>query len=297
MFEPALPRSTKNRKRRRTVMILTAAVILIALAAVAWVNRDTLLVKLFGPPSVSLSEAYEEKPDGPKFDHSTLSALLSRYVDEHGWVDYDGLQGDAEQLDRYIESVAQAPFDELGRNEKLALLINAYNAFTLKLILEHYPVASIQDIPSSERWDDVRWKVGENRWSLTQIENEQIRPKFREPRIHFALVCAAVGCPPLRNEAYLAERLDEQLQEQSLYVHSHKTWLQFDREREVVRLTKLYLWYGGDFEQVADSVLEYAARFAPELQQYLKSGDQPAPRIEWLRYDWSLNGVQYKTAR
>jgi hypothetical protein len=96
----------------------------------------------------------------------------------------------------------------MGRNEKLALLINAYNAFTLKLIVERLPVQSILDIPAAERWDAVRWKVGGQVWSLKQIEHEQIRPKFTEPRVHFALVCAAVGCPPLRNEAYDASRLD-----------------------------------------------------------------------------------------
>jgi len=279
------------------VTILTTTVIVVAVAVVAWLNRDTLLVKLFGPPNVSLSEAYEEKPDGPKFDHSAFTAILSRHVDENGWVDYDGLQRDVEPLDAYIESVAQARFDELGRSEKLALLINAYNAFTLKLILEHYPVESIQDIPSSQRWDDVRWKVGGYTWSLTQIENEQIRPKFREPRIHFALVCAAVGCPPLRNEAYVAGRLEEQLRDQSQYVHRHKTWFQFDAERGVVRLTRLYLWYGGDFEQVDGTVLNYVARFTPELQRYLESGNHSDPQIDWLEYDWSLNSRQNATAR
>ena len=79
------------------------------------------------------------------------------------------------------------------------LLINAYNAFTLRLILDYYPVRSIKDIRASKRWDDQRWRIGEAVFSLNQIEHEQIRPKFAEPRIHFALVCAAIGCPKLRN--------------------------------------------------------------------------------------------------
>lgn len=101
------------------------------------------------------------------------------------------------------------------------MLINAY---TIQLILDHYPLASIQDIPGDQRWDAVRWRVGPHTWSLNQIDHEQIRPKCAEPRIHFALVCAAVGCPPLRNEAYTAARLEEQLAGQSAYVHSHPRW-------------------------------------------------------------------------
>jgi hypothetical protein len=205
------------------------------------------------------------------------------------------LRDDVIQLDRYIAAVGQAPFESLGRDQKLALLINAYNAFTLKLILEHYPIDSIRDIRSSERWNAVRWRVGGNKWSLSQIEHEQICPKFREPRIHFALVCSAVGCPPLRKEAYVAKRLEEQLQSQTDYVHRHKTWLQLDAESGVVRLTRLYFWYGGDFEQVDGGVLEYAARFSPKLQHEISSGDDL--RLRWLDYDWRHNGTQNRTSR
>ena len=136
---------------------------------------------------------------------------------------------------------------------------------------------------------------GGNVWSLNQIEHEQIRPKFVEPRIHFVLVCAAVGCPPLRNEAYEAKRLDEQLAEQTEYVHAHSTWFQFDADANVVRLTKLYNWYGGDFEQVAGDVLQFAARYSPELKQAL--ANDALPRIEWLPYDWKLNSVEIKRRR
>jgi len=177
----------------------------------------------------------------------------------------------------------------------LALLINAYNAFTLKLILEHQPIESIMDIPDAERWDAVRWKVDGHVWSLNQIEHEQIRPKFVEPRVHFALVCAAVGCPPLRNEAYDADRIDQQLEDQTEYVHHHRTWLQFDARRNVAHLTKLYNWYGSDFEQNDGSVLQFAARYSPELKQALANGS--SPRIEWLPYDWKLNSEKNKQPR
>lgn len=287
----------KGRKGKAYGTLILAAIVIFGIAAVlAWRFREKVTVNLFGPPQVTLTESYEETPDGPSFDHSALDSLLARHVAAGGWVDYDGLQSDREELDRYIESVAAAPFDNLGRNEKLALLINSYNAFTLRLILDHYPLASIQDIPSSQRWDDVRWNLGGNTWSLNQIEHEQIRPKFREPRIHFALVCAAVGCPPLRAEAYRAEQIEAQLQDQAEFVHRHKTWFEFDTSHGDLHLTRLYQWYGGDFEQVIEgSVKQYAARYSPELRQALAEGQEPA--IQWLEYDWRLNGKRNASAR
>jgi len=179
----------------------------------------------------------------------------------------------------------------LGRDEKLALLINAYNAFTLELILEHYDAGkleSIRDIPN--QWTDERWVIAGKTFSLNQIEHEEVRPKFKEPRIHWALVCAAVGCPPLRAEAYTAAKLEKQLEDQTQYVHSHDKWYRLDQADNTVYLTQLYNWYGGDFEQVAGSVLKYVADYDPKLKQILEQGNPP--RIKWLDYDWSLNSQE-----
>jgi len=242
----------------------------------------------FGPPAVTMVEAYEPKPQGPSFDHAAFHALVNKHVDGAGFVDYEALNNDRGQLQSYIQAVAEAPFDEMGRNQKLALLINAYNAFTLELILEYLPeIDSIKDIPSDKRWDDARWQVGSHTWSLNQIEHQQIRPKFKEPRIHFVLVCAAYGCPPLRTEAYTADKLEAQLEDQTRYAHTHDRWLQYDSENNVVHLTKLYDWYGGDFEQAAGSVLQYVARYVPEVKSALEAGNPPS--IQWIDYDWKLN--------
>ncbi len=190
--------------------LAVAAVSMLAIAACVHQRRDALK-NLFGPAPVTLKEAYQHQADGPTIDHSVFDELLRKHVDGDGWVDYEGLRAEVAALDAYVASLANAPFADLDRNEKLALLINAYNAFTLRLILDHYPVGSIKDIPSAKRWDAQRWRLGTMTLSLHQIEHEQIRPKFAEPRIHFALVCAAIGCPKLRNEAYRAGRIDEQL--------------------------------------------------------------------------------------
>lgn len=227
-------------------------------------------------------------PGGPgTFDHSTFDAVLREQVDAQGRVDYAALARRPEQLDAYIASLDTAPLDKLGRDERLALLINAYNAFTLRLILDHYPVKSIMAIPEARRWDDRRWKVAGNVWSLNQIEHEQIRPVFKEPRIHFALVCAARGCPKLRREAYAGPKLNEQLEDQTLDVHRGDRWLRFDEDSRAVYLTKLYDWYGGDFTQAAGSVIEYAARYAPAVRRALERGE--VLEIRWLDYSWDLN--------
>ena len=205
-------------------------------------------------------------------------------------VDYEALHRESARLDRYLEQLADAPFAELGRDDKLALLINAYNAFTLRLILDFYPMDSIRDIPEDKRWTHVRWTLGGSTFSLDQIEHEQIRPHFAEPRIHFALVCAAIGCPPLRNEAYVGERLDAQLASQTEYVHMHDRWFQFEPSSHDVHLTSLYDWYGPDFLQQALTVVDYAARQVPALQAALTAGRRP--RVRWIDYDWRLNARQ-----
>ena len=251
---------------------------------------ETLLLRLAGPPRVVLREAYAANPSGPHLDHSEFDDLLRNHVSEGGGVDYLGMKRDLVKLDSYLNRLANAPFDALGRDEKLAALINAYNAFTVKLILDHYPIDSIQSIPSAERWDAVRWRVGTHTWSLNQIEHEQIRPKFREPRIHFALVCAAVGCPSLRSEAYSAGRIDEQLDDQARYVNSHDRWVRFNITSDALKLTSLYKWYGSDFEQVADSIPQFVSRYIPALKKALDAGRKPA--VAWLDYDWSLNSKE-----
>ncbi len=272
--------------------MIAALLALVSITGAAFVQfrpeaLQGLLVRIGGPPRVRLKEAYAENPGGPTFRHEDLDSLLKAYVASGGWVDYRGLMRDAGKLDAYIARVADAPFESLGRDEKLALLVNAYNAFTLRLILDYYPLDSIRSIPAEKRWDAVRWKVGRSTWSLNQIEHEQIRPKFREPRIHFALVCAAAGCPPLRAEAYAPERLDEQLDGQVRYVHGNARWLRLGPDGRDVWLTSLYRWYRGDFEQVAGSVLGFASRYVPELRAELDAGHEPS--VHWIEYDWSLN--------
>lgn len=248
---------------------------------------EALLVRVFGPPRVDMAEGYSGAERGKVFDHSRYDELVSSHVDANGFVNYEGLRRQEAALGAYIDSLAAVRRDGLGRDEHLALLINAYNVFTLRLILDHLPIKSIRDIPAKERWAAERWRLGGETYSLDQIEHELIRPNFREPRIHFALVCAAVGCPPLRAEAYTGDRLEQQLADQMALTHGNGRWLRYERGSDHLELTSLYLWYAGDFEQVGGSVLEYAARHNQGLAADVAAGHTPA--VRYLDYDWSLN--------
>jgi uncharacterized membrane protein YdjX (TVP38/TMEM64 family) len=270
----------------RTVLLATVAAVLFSLTWYAQGKKDSI-AGIFGPAPVTMKEAYALDTGGAAFDHSAFDKLLRKYVDDDGRVDYRALKRDDKRLDGYIHSIARADFDKLDRDEKLAFLINAYNAFTLRLILDHYPVDSIKEIPSDKRWKHKRWRIGSRVLSLDQIEHEEIRPKFKEPRIHFALVCAAVGCPKLLNRAFIADLLEDQLEQQTVYAHRSGRWFAFGPGDDVVSLTQLYKWYGSDFKQNAGSVLKFAARYSKDLKKAVES--ERKLKIKWLDYDWKLN--------
>ncbi len=240
-------------------------------------------MRVFGPSPVDAAERYAGAGGEARFDHGIWDDLLARHVRD-GAVDYDALVAAPGALVAYTDSLADAPFEELERDGKLALLLNAYNAFTLRLVVEHWPVGSIRDIPASRRWDDPRWVVGGRRFSLTQLEHEELRAHFVEPRVHFALNCASRGCPPLRAEAYVPERLEHQLEDQARQIHEDQRWIQLEpdgRGGGTARVTRLYLWYEGDFVRVAGSALRYIARYRPEVDEGWS--------LAYLPYDWSIN--------
>lgn len=224
------------------------------------------------------------------FDHSLFNTLLAKYVNEAGLVDYAGLFDDSDRLSEYLQLIAGADLDLLPRDEELAMLINAYNAFVLQLILDYWDggnLKSVRDIPEIKRWKHVRWRMGGRLWSLNQLEHEQIRPRFQDPRIHWALVCAARGCPKLRPEAYTANRLEVQLADQAQTIHANKRWFRFDPTRSIVYLTKIYDWYHKDFTVENGTKLDHAAQYVPGLRQAIDAGC--SLEIEWIHYDWKLN--------
>lgn len=220
--------------------------------------------------------------------HATFDQLLQKHVDESGLVNYKGLQRDRASLKSYMTLLeSNPPKDNWTRDQKLAYWINAYNVYTLELILKHYPVKSIKDIGSkikipfvSTAWDVKFINIGGEEYDLNKIEHGIIRKEFDEPRIHFALVCAAVSCPKLQNRAYTPEKLDEQLTKAAKEFLANSGKNQFKSSKSA-KLSKLFDWYGGDFNNNG-TLIDYLNKYAPtKLEQ--------KARIDWMDYDWALN--------
>lgn len=222
--------------------------------------------------------------------HSSWNELLKKHVDSKGFVDYAGMAKEESKLDEYLSLLSKnAPASSWSTNEKLAYWINAYNAYTVKLILDHRSdkITSIKDIGSKVKipfvntpWDVKFIKIGGKEMDLNNIEHGIIRKQFNEPRIHFALVCAAKSCPPLRNEAYTAEKLSAQLDDQGVRFLNDSFKNQVTANS--IAVSKLFDWYGGDFKK-KDTIFNWINKYA---QNKAKAGTP----ISYKNYDWALNG-------
>jgi len=271
-----------------------AALLVLAVMSSACTPLERLAIRLgFGPPEVQAAEVHDR--EGRELDHSRFSELLFDVVDDAGYVDYSALKRDPSRLEAYLEELAEVPYASLSRDGKMAALINAYNAFTLKLIVEHYPLESIKDIPEADRWEAVRWNVGGQMMSLNQIEHEKLRTEFVEPRIHFAINCASVSCPPLAQTAYEDERLEMDLTRAARRVHDPASrWFHIDLQglgAVPAKVTRIYLWYESDFPDLEQAIGRYypPARPAFEADRLLD--------VEYLPYDWSLNDQRSRPDR
>lgn len=211
-----------------------------------------------------------------------LYERVLRHVDADGWVDYAVIAAQPMDLMAYTDALAMVDLAQMDEDERLATLINAYNAFTLRLIVERFDggkLMSITALDGGKTWDVKRWTLGGEVVSLNHIEHSMIRGQFDEPRIHWALVCAAYSCPPLRSEAYRAEKLEQQLASQEAYVLNFKHDRFIQRDGNTVRVSKLFDWYGSDFG---------------EWKRYIAERVQVPTDVEWgfIEYRWPLNDVR-----
>ncbi len=230
-------------------------------------------------------------------DFRIWDELLQRYVDDLGRVNYRRWKAEgADVLRVWLESLADVDLaDFTDADARLALWLNAYNAIAISQVLEVYPIASIRPkvlgIPNWLSFLDFFTRsntiIGGKKYSLNQIEHAILRPEFAEPRIHFALVCASVGCPLLRRGAYFPESVRTQLEaDASRFIHNPDK-VRYDAQKKTLYLSKIFKWYGEDFVKAAGSVAEYVGGYlGPEAAV----GDGWA--IVFLPYDWNLNRVE-----
>ncbi len=234
------------------------------------------------PPSTPAAAAVPADARPVSETVAGYDALLKAHVDADGWVDYAAVAADRAGLDAYVASLARTQDPAASDAVKLAHLINAYNALTLQMMIDAGPPASIMDLHGGKPWDVAQWNLGGEIVSLNQIEHQLIRPVFAEPRIHWALVCAAYSCPPLRNEAYTAERLEAQLAAQEAYVLNFAHPRYAVQAGDAVRVSPLFDWYGDDFVTDESDAKGYAAS---------RLGVDAAAIRGFLDYDWKLNDV------
>ena len=226
--------------------------------------------------------------DAMVVDHSLFASLLDRHL-KAGMVDYKGFQKDEAILDQYLDRLAAVDPEVLSNQEQFAFYANAYNAWTLKLILSRYPdIGSIKELGSifKSPWKKKIARIDGQLLTLDQIEHDILRKRFKDPRVHFAVNCASKGCPPLQEEPFTGSRLDDQLNRATVHFinASH-----FNRlEGDILWVSKIFDWFPEDFNH---DVIGYFIQFAdaPLRDQLEKNRDRI--RVKYLDYDWSLNGT------
>ncbi|MGI9456656.1 MAG: DUF547 domain-containing protein [Aeoliella sp.] len=268
----------------------TASLALVGTAAYLWMAEEALAKQVVVGANVPAGE----RISFDQIDHTPWTKLLETYVDEEGMVNYStwlGTPEDVARLDAYLAHLSSGDSDaESSREATLAFWINAYNAVTVKGILREYPTASIKDhtpLVGYNIWKHLLLQVGDQQISLNDIEHEVLR-KMKEPRIHFAIVCASIGCPRLLNEAYTAETLDEQLTANARNFFTQNRNFLIDGRSNSVHLSSILKWFAEDFGKNSAAQIKTISPFLPNDQaRHVISS--PGVQVEFLEYDWNLN--------
>lgn len=206
------------------------------------------------------------------------TTLLQKHVSAQGKVDYQGFQKDREKLNRYLKDLANhVPSESAPKNKKLAYWINTYNAFTVQLILDNYPIKSIRKV--HKPFKTKFFKLNGKKYSLDDVEHE-ILQKMDDPRIHFAINCASESCPKLKNTAYEASKIDAQL-DQSVKDFLTDTTKNDLSKKDHIEISKIFKWYKADFEKV-DGVI-------PFINKYSSTNINEEADINYKHYNWDLN--------
>jgi len=220
-------------------------------------------------------------------DYSLYAGLIEKYV-KNGVVNYQGFKNNEAKLDQYLKVLEGVDTKELSRDEQFAFYINAYNAWTIKLILTGYPgVKSIKDLGSffSSPWKKKICRIDGKIITLDDIEHNILRPRFKDPRVHFAINCAAKSCPPLRSEPYRGDELDQQLNEMTSAFINDPSRNRLEENKLYV--SKIFDWFEEDFN---GDILGFFLKYSKgDLKEQLEVNKEKI-KVKYLDYDWSLNG-------
>lgn len=225
--------------------------------------------------------------------HARWGRVLDAFLSSNR-VDYAGLKARPTELDMYLAEVAAVPaadFAQWPRADRLALLLNLYNAATFRLIADHYPVASIRGIGTlpGAAWRMPVVRFGGEEITLDHLEHQIIRAEYAEPRIHFALVCAAVSCPPLRPEPYTGTRLDAQLDDQTRLFLADAGKNRFDAATGTLHLSPIFKWFTEEFTAGGRTLEAWVKPFLPAGSAKALA-EARRVKVKFTDYDWALNG-------
>jgi len=227
------------------------------------------------------------------FDHShaAFTEILKTHV-RGSKVDYAALKKSPAKLNAYLDTLAavkRPDYEKWNRNERMAFLINLYNAATLKLVIDHYPVKSIKDIGGVFKgpWKQDAVRLWGKKVTLDHVEHDLLRPGFNEPRIHFAVNCASIGCPDLLNEAFQASKLDAQLDQQTRAFLRDTSRNRLDAKNKTLHLSPIFKWFTEDFVKKSGSVEKFVAPYFNDADKAVIQ--QGGLRIRYNDYDWNLN--------
>ena len=248
---------------------------------------------------ISSALAHGIEHGSARFDHGSWDELVQRHVRDGGRrFDYVGLKADEEQFEAYLGALATTDVSALSANEIQALFANAYNAYTIRTILEHvsadgaFDIKSIRDVPDVFGRKDHT--VGGFLLSLDNMEHNVLRPLFKDPRVHFALNCASISCPPLPKRAFTGDEIDEQLDTVTRNTLTDPDYVSVDGDALLV--TRIMDWYGGDFvnpeyKGSGRSLSEFIAPFATtEVREFVTAhDDNVSVSVKFRDYDWTLN--------
>ena len=221
--------------------------------------------------------------------------LLKEYVSAQGQVNYRQWKRDDEaiaHLNNWLNSLQSVDIETLESDTSLALLLNLYNALTIRQVLEKYPIDSIRPtVLGVPNWLSFKlffsnslYELNGQKLSLDDIEHNLIRKRFSEPRVHFALVCASAGCPQLRNEAYQANSVRNQLEQDAQQFIRNLRKVRYDARTNTLYCSKIFKWYEEDFLTIASSIPDY-------IQKYSHQNVSSSAQVEHIPYSWQLNEI------